>query len=173
MSLSRLDSGALLSLPDVALDLRPEDLVLPPQPAQLLPLVVPELHHLQRAGLVAQLLLLLPHLAPGLPGLRLLVDSLDVVLASHVTVERVLAGNSDQTQLALEHRHPAALLLVVGALLVSLHLVPGPHPHVAALAVQFLPLVAELAVVVVSRVELGLHLVQPGGVEEPLLLGPQ
>ena len=90
-----------------------------------------------------------------------------------MVVEGGLAGHLDQTQLALEHGHPGALLPVVCSLLVCLHLVPGAHPDVAGLAVEFLPAVLVLAVVVVITVELGRDIVQPLGVEEPLLLRPE
>ena len=65
--------------------------------------------------------------------------------------------------------HLGALLFVVGALLVSLHLVPGPHPYAALLAVKLLLV---LAIIVALGVKLGRHVVKPLVVEEPLLVGP-
>ena len=65
-------------------------------------------------------------------------SSHQMVLSSHVVVECVLTRDLNQAELALIPLDLATLLLVVGSVLVGLHLVPCPDPHVAHITVQLL-----------------------------------
>ena len=144
------------------------------QPQVLLLFVVLELGHLQRPDLVARVVLFIVVVSPLLPLLALLGKlflPLDVVLAPHVVVEGVLAMHLNQTKLTTKPLNLGAPL-VVGTILVGLHLVPGPDPHVANLAVQLLLDELILAVIVPLAVEHGRNMIQPFGIKEPLLFRP-
>ena len=146
-------------------------LVLEHQPLVLLLRVLLDLSHLHRTDLVARVdIILVVVVAPLLPLLGKLFHPLDVVLAPHVVVERVLARHHNQAKWASKPLDLRALLLVFFSLLVRLHLVPGPDPHVAVFAVHLLLIELVLPVVIPLAVELGGDIVQPFSVEEPLLL---
>ena len=143
------------------------------QPFELLILVVLELIHLHRTDLVAGIILLSVVVSPLFPLLGKLLLPLDVVLASHVVVEGVLTRHLNQTKLTTKPLDLGALLLVVCSLFVGLHLVPGPDPHVADLAVKLFLVEFVLAIVIPFAVELGRNIIQPFGIKEPLLFRPK